>query len=50
MLKAHRQRCLLDYPRFYFSFTHNFHHPPVFYVNGIKHINDYDLSQYKPQI
>jgi len=33
-----------------FSFYHNLHHPPFFYVNGIKYINDYDLEEYKPQV
>jgi hypothetical protein len=32
------------------SFTHNFHQPPVFYINGIKYINDYDLDEYRPQV
>jgi hypothetical protein len=26
------------------------HNPPTFYVNGIKHINDYDLEEYRPAI
>jgi hypothetical protein len=30
------------------SFIHNFHQPPVFYVNGIKYVNDYDLEEYRP--
>lgn len=32
------------------SFTHNLHQPPSFYVNGIRHINDYDIYEYRPQI
>lgn len=32
------------------SYTHNLHQPPAFYVNGIKHINDYDIEEYRPQI
>ena len=32
------------------SFIHNFHQPPVFYINGIKYVNDYDLEEYRPQV
>ena len=32
------------------SYIHNFHQPPVFYINGIKYINDYDLDEYRPQV
>lgn len=32
------------------SFIHNFHQPPIFYINGIKYINDYDLDEYRPQV
>jgi hypothetical protein len=33
-----------------FSYVSNLHHPPVFYVNGAKFINDYDTEEYRPQI
>jgi hypothetical protein len=33
-----------------FSFTHNFHSPPWYYVNGIKHTEDYDLEEYEPAV
>lgn len=33
-----------------FSFVSNLHHPPVFYVNGQKYINDYDIEEYRPQL
>lgn len=32
------------------SYYHNFIHPPFFYVNGVKYINDYDIEEYKPQV
>ena len=32
------------------SYYNNFHQAPMFYVNGIKYINDYDLEEYRPQI
>jgi hypothetical protein len=33
-----------------FSFYHNLHSPPQFYVNGIKYIQDYDLDEYESTI
>ena len=33
-----------------FAFIHNFHHPPVFYVNDVKYTNDYDISDYEPVV
>jgi len=33
-----------------FNYVHNFHQAPAFYVNGVKHINDYDIEEYRPQI
>jgi len=33
-----------------FSFYHNFHSPPHFYVNGIRYMNDYDIDEYEPTI
>jgi predicted hydrolase (HD superfamily) len=50
MLKGRRATSLFEFQRAPFSFTHNFHHPPQYYVNGIKHVFDYDITQYKPQI
>lgn len=32
------------------AYIHNFHHPPVLYVNNIKYINDYDTSEYEPVV
>ena len=32
------------------SYIHNLHQPPTYYVNGVKHINDYDTEEYRPQI
>ena len=33
-----------------FAYIHNFHQSPLFYVNGAKYVNDYDLSEYEPVI
>ena len=33
-----------------FSFIHNFHSPPYYYVNGIRYITDYDLEEYEPAV
>lgn len=33
-----------------FSFTHNFHSAPVFYVNNIRYIQDFDLEEYEPAV
>ena len=33
-----------------FSFISNLHQPPIFYVNGKRHVNDYDIEEYRPQI
>ena len=33
-----------------FSFTHNFHSPPHYYVNGVRYIEDYDLEEYEPAV
>ena len=30
------------------SYTHNLHQPPAYYVDGHKHINDYDIEEYRP--
>lgn len=35
-------------PKRLFSFIHNFHQPPHFYVNGIRYVQDYDLEEYEP--
>jgi hypothetical protein len=43
-------RSLVGVPISAMSFTHNFHQPPVLYINGIKYINDYDLEEYRPQV
>jgi hypothetical protein len=32
------------------SYFNNLTHSPSYYVNGIKHINDYDIEEYRPQI
>ena len=32
------------------SYIHNFHHPPVLYVNDTKYVNDYDISEYEPVV
>lgn len=32
------------------SYVHNLHQPPAYYVNGVKHINDFDIEEYRPQI
>lgn len=32
------------------SYIHNLHQPPTYYVNGVKHINDFDVEEYRPQI
>jgi hypothetical protein len=32
------------------SYATNLHQAPSYYVNGIKHINDYDIEEYRPQI
>ena len=32
------------------SFTHNFHHPTIYFVNGIKHTTDYNIDLYSPQV
>jgi len=42
MMKSLPRRCL--------SYTHNFHSPPFFYVNGIRYINDHDLEDYEPSV
>ena len=33
-----------------FSFYHNFHTPPSYYVNGIRYVQDYDLEEYTPTV
>ena len=33
-----------------FAFIHNFHHPPIFYVNDVGYTNDYDISEYEPVV
>lgn len=30
------------------SYVTNLHQTPMFYVNGIKYINDYDTEEYRP--
>jgi hypothetical protein len=37
-------------PKRLFSFYHNFHSPPFYYVNGIRYIYDYDLEEYEPTV
>ena len=32
------------------SYVTNLHQAPLYYVNGIKHIFDYDLEEYRPQL
>ena len=32
------------------SFTHNFHHPTTYFVNGVKHTTDYNTDVYSPQV
>ena len=32
------------------SYVTNLHQAPMYYVNGIKHIFDYDLEEYRPQL
>ena len=34
----------------HFAYIHNFHHPPLFYVNDIRYVNDYDISEYEPLV
>jgi hypothetical protein len=29
---------------------HNFHHPPVVYVNDTRYVNDYDITDYEPVV
>lgn len=41
---------MIQYPRNDFSFYHNLHHPPVYYVNGLRYVNDYDIEEYLPQV
>ena len=41
---------LLTVPARVMSYATNLHHPPSYYVNGVKHINDYDIEEYRPQI
>ena len=33
-----------------FSFTHNFHQPTIYYVNGIQRQTDYNTDVYAPHI
>jgi hypothetical protein len=33
-----------------FAYIHNFHHPPVLYINNTKYVNDYDISEYEPVV
>lgn len=37
-------------PRRMFSFTHNLHSPPYYYINGIRYVQDYDLDDYEPSV
>jgi hypothetical protein len=37
-------------PKRLFSFIHNFHSPPSYYVNGIRYVQDYDLEEYEPSV
>ena len=32
------------------SYVSNLHQVPAYYVNGKRHINDYDIEEYRPQI
>jgi len=32
------------------SYYSNLHHPPVYYAEGRKHVNDYDIEEYRPQV
>ena len=37
-------------PKRLFSFTHNFHSPPSYFINGIRYVQDYDLEEYEPSV
>ena len=54
MMMANAQRAsspvLTFVQRASLSYFHNFHHPTIYYVNGMKRQNDYNTDLYSPVI
>ena len=48
--KATRSSQLSQLQKASLSYTHNFHHPTTFFVNGLAHTTDYNIDLYSPQV